>query len=154
VTSELYGAQSMPAPSPSTVAGAVRVAKVIADLEAPGDVPQCACDVASAAAAFAIAAAVDAAGAAAAAASCRRRFSGIAPNTSEISSLLYLRLRHAMMPASSGWCTDVTFGGSGQIVTQSHSSLVCAPQLSTKRMTGERALDHTLGKEAVLNRFS
>ena len=108
---------------------------------------------ASAAAPVAIAATADVAGAAAAAASFRRLFSGNALSTNEISRLLYLRLRHAMIPACKGWCTDVTLGGRGQIVTPSHSSLVCASQLSTTRMTGERVLDRTLGAKNVLNHF-
>jgi len=93
VANEFGGAQTMPAPSPSTVPGAVPVATGIADLEAQVDVPQGACAVASAAAAFEFASAVDAAGATAAAASCRRGFFGYAPNTSKVSRLLYLRVR-------------------------------------------------------------
>jgi len=109
---------------------------------------------AAAAVAVAVTSKSHAADAAAAAASRRRRFSGNIRTTSEISRLLYLSLRHAMMPASGGWWTDVTLGGKGQILTPPHSSLVCAPQFSTTSTAGERVLERKLVTNNVLNHFS
>jgi len=108
-------------------------------------VPEGSRGAASAAAPVSIAATVDAAVAAAAAASCRHLLFRNVPSLNKISRFLYLHLRHAMIPASKGWCADVTLGSGGQIV------LVCAPKLSITTMTGEHVLDRTLGTKTVLN---